>query len=678
MFEKNFTSKYLKRIMKKVYLLLLGITMSTVSAQQMEFRLIDEMGARFFDINDNGFAIHSGAYYDYTANVTTPTENGQSTNRINNAGDVAGASTLVISDEENAAQAAYRKAGTWYNIGYFPGETPTSSSFANANDISQNSKYVTGQIGATGFTSWPFIYNTETNTLTKLSGDNTYINGRGEAVNSNGIVAGFVDREDLVTTGTLWLPAYFEANGTIHYIDMGTLEFGEAADVNNAGQIVGYKGSKPFIYDITTGVYKSFNPPFGYAKAVFSSISENGIALGYAGDAGNREVIIYHPSLGSGPIFLKDVLARNGVNVTTLDSKLGTGMNISPNGNFVCGFDNTIPPFFAGGWIVNLNNLLLGTNDCKITCPENIEATITSVNQTTAAVNYTLPIVCGSSPSTGLTTVLVSGYESGAQFPIGSTNVVHNLVDTDGKVVYVCSFQVVVNDMYCSSAPQWGTDAISKVQFAGIDNSSDPYAVEPNEYYLDKVGEVYQGSQYPLVLEANTNGGYDYATMFVDWNQNGSFTDAGEIYEVGAMTSDGADGAQITGNIDVPAGALLGKTRMRVVLNWDVSATNPCDNEFSFFGQSEDYMLDVKESLATSDINKASVSIHPNPVKNVLNFSGAKNISKVEVYNVAGQKVRSVENLSDNKIELSNLTKGTYIIRANINGLVKSFKFIKE
>ncbi|MNT26253.1 hypothetical protein D3C72_1618140 [compost metagenome] len=179
-------------------------------------------------------------------------------------------------------------------------------------------------------------------------------------------------------------------------------------------------------------------------------------------------------------------------------------------------------------------------------------------------------------------------------------------------------------------------------------------------------------------MDANTNFGYDYATVFIDWNQNGNFTDAGEVYEVGAMTSDSTDGVQINGDINVPADALTGKTRMRVVLNWDVSVTDPCDNATSFFGQSEDYMIDVKESLATDDINKNKVSIYPNPVKDVLNFNGGKNISKVEVYNIAGQKVKLIENLSNNKVELSNLTKGTYIIKANIDGLVKSFKFIKE
>jgi hypothetical protein len=46
-------------------------------------------------------------------------------------------------------------------------------------------------------------------------------------------------------------------------------------------------------------------------------------------------------------------------------------------------------------------------------------------------------------------------------------------------------------------------------------------------------------------------------------NQNGSFTDAGEMYEVGAVTSDGTDGAQITGDITVPSTATVGKARMR-------------------------------------------------------------------------------------------------------------------
>ncbi|WP_312766473.1 GEVED domain-containing protein [Epilithonimonas sp.] len=665
--------------MKKVYLLLLGvITMSGFNAQQIELKVLDGMGSRLYDINDNGMGIHSGAYFDFATGTTTPTEGGEATNRINNAGDVAGLMAYTSSEGEDLGQAAYRKNGTWTAIGYFPGDVPSNSWFSSANAISGNSKYVTGQISTSVENSYAYIYDTEAGTIKKLDGDGSFEYSRGEGINSSGIVSGFVNKYS-INGSTYWIPAYFTPDGVVHYI--GDLGYGEASDINDAGQIVGSKDYKPFIYDINSGVYKAFNVPAGYDSATFTSISENGIAVGYAGQAGNREVIIYHPSLSSNPVFLKDILTSQNVTVSTFDGKLGTAMGISANGNYIAGFDNSIPPFFAAGWAINLNNLLLSGNDCSITCPENIETTIANASQTSAIVNYTLPVTCGSSSSTGLQTVLVSGYESGSQFPIGITNVVHNLVDADGKIVYVCSFQVTVNDVYCSTSPQYGVDAITKVQFAGIDNTSDPYSSQANEYYLDKVGEVYQGNQYPIAIEANTNTGYDYATVFIDWNQNGIFTDAGEIYEVGAMTSDGMDGAQITGNITVPATATVGKVRMRVLLNWDASMTTPCDNSIYQYGQTEDYTLDVKESLGVNDINSKSISYYPNPVKDILNLVSDKNVTNVSVYSIEGKLVKNFASLDESKVQLdlSTLTTGTYVVKATTKeGKTTTFKVIKK
>lgn len=665
--------------MKKVYLLLLGIiTMSEIDAQQIELKVLTGMGSRLYDINDNGKGIHSGAYFDFATGTTTPTEDGQNTNKINNAGDVAGEMAYTAEDGSSLGQAAYKKNGTWTAIGYFPGDVPSNSWFSSANAISGNSKYVTGQISTNVENSYAYIYDTEAGTIKKLDGDGSFEYGRGEGINSSGIVSGFVNKYS-VNGSTFWIPVYFTPDGVVHYI--GDLGYGEAADINDAGQVVGYKEGKPFIYDINTNVYKEFNVPAGFESAVFTSISETGVAVGYAGNAGNREVIIYHPRLSSNPVFLKDILTSQNVAVTTFDGKLGTPMGISANGNYIAGFDNSIPPFFAAGWAINLNNLLLSNNDCSITCPDNIETTLSSPSQTSAVVNYTLPVTCGSSSSTDLQMVLVSGYESGSQFPIGVTNVVHNLVDADGKIVYVCSFQVTVNDVYCSTTPQYGVDAITKVEFAGINNTSDPYSTKPNEYYLDKVGEVYQGSQYPFTLEANTNFGYDYATVFVDWNQNGVFTDAGEIYEVGAMTSDGTDGAQITGNITVPSTATVGKARMRVMLNWDASMTTPCDNTIYQFGQAEDYTLDVKESLGVNDISSKSISYYPNPVKDILNLVSEKNVTNVSVYNIEGKLVRNFTSLDESKVQLdlSTLITGTYLVKATTtDGKTRTFKVIKK
>lgn len=352
--------------MKRVYLFSACLFLSSLNAQS-NLRILTGWGTRLYDINNSGNAVHSGGYYSYSTDTSTPIEPiAYATNRLNNGDNIAGSMPFTAADGSDLSQAAYRKNGGWNAIGYFSGDIPGNSWFGDAKGISTNSVYVTGQMtsGNVG-SSYPFIYNTETNTLTKLTGDQLYTNGRGTDVNDNGVVAAWIDREDIFGTGTFRVPAYFDQNGGSHYIDFTIPEYGEANDVNNAGQVVGYKGSKAFIYNTNTNVYQAFDAPAGYTDAVFVSVSENGTAVGYCGMIGDREVIIYHPSLGADPILLTDLLTSQNISVTTFDTKLGTGMGISPDGKYICGFDNTIPPIFAAGWIVKLDNLVLSASDIK-------------------------------------------------------------------------------------------------------------------------------------------------------------------------------------------------------------------------------------------------------------------------------------------------------------------------
>src|SRR5690606_4729678 len=86
-----------------------------------------------------------------------------------------------------------------------------------------------------------------------------------------------------------------------------------------------------------------------------------GIAIGYDDVAFQvREAIIYHPNLGNQPVYLKDVLSDLGVTIDTPDGMMGTAIAVSPNGNYVVGWVNG-PPMFAEGWIVNLDDMILGT-----------------------------------------------------------------------------------------------------------------------------------------------------------------------------------------------------------------------------------------------------------------------------------------------------------------------------
>src|SRR5690606_26838582 len=83
---------------------------------------------------------------------------------------------------------------------------------------------------------------------------------------------------------------------------------------------------------------------------------------------------------------------------------------------------------------------------------------------------------------------------------------------------------------------------------------------------------------------------------YIDWNQDGDFADPDEYYFIGIIeNSTGTDGIQAIADIDVPAGALEGNTRMRVTkkfLAGDPSPNDGCTGGSSF-GQAEDYTINV-------------------------------------------------------------------------------------
>ncbi|WP_178987221.1 T9SS type A sorting domain-containing protein [Winogradskyella schleiferi] len=72
------------------------------------------------------------------------------------------------------------------------------------------------------------------------------------------------------------------------------------------------------------------------------------------------------------------------------------------------------------------------------------------------------------------------------------------------------------------------------------------------------------------------------------------------------------------------------------------------------------------------------ISIFPNPVKDVLTINSKQPIDHVIIYSLLGQKVVSYKDLANNKIDISNFSKGLYILTAEINGAIQSIKFVKE
>lgn len=86
----------------------------------------------------------------------------------------------------------------------------------------------------------------------------------------------------------------------------------------------------------------------------------------------------------------------------------------------------------------------------------------------------------------------------------------------------------------------------------------------------------------------------------------------------------------------------------------------------------------TNSTMSLTDLTAFNFKTYPNPANAILNVSATSNITKIEVYSILGQKVLTEEiNSRSKQINISDLTKGVYIIKTYINKTVGSFKFIK-
>lgn len=84
-------------------------------------------------------------------------------------------------------------------------------------------------------------------------------------------------------------------------------------------------------------------------------------------------------------------------------------------------------------------------------------------------------------------------------------------------------------------------------------------------------------------------------------------------------------------------------------------------------------------NLAVDDATMANFSFYPNPVVDYLNFKTTKTISELSIYNAQGQQLLNISKVDDNKINLSRLLSGLYIINTKFkDGTKESFKVIKK
>ncbi|MCG2614550.1 GEVED domain-containing protein [Terrimonas sp. NA20] len=172
-------------------------------------------------------------------------------------------------------------------------------------------------------------------------------------------------------------------------------------------------------------------------------------------------------------------------------------------------------------------------------------------------------------------------------------------------LLFIAGTTIVSYGQYCTvSYPAANVEPITFVKLNTIQNRTPGVPLSQPAYEdfsasTTHTTTVLTEQTYPMTVEGNTNGNFvTYIDVYIDWNKNNLFTDAGEHYLIGTITnSTGSDGKAATGDILVPAGAAGGATRMRVVKNYNASA-GPCVTTTTGYGQVEDYTITVTTAPA--------------------------------------------------------------------------------
>ena len=186
------------------------------------------------------------------------------------------------------------------------------------------------------------------------------------------------------------------------------------------------------------------------------------------------------------------------------------------------------------------------------------------------------------------------------------------------------SYTIAGNNCSCAAYPlnfatSTADEDITNVTVGAMNNSSICGAVAPGAgsvafRFSNYTGSVtgpsgVQGAVVPFSLTSTTCGGIfsNFFQIYVDWNQDGDFADAGEQAYSQAAAVNGNQTA--VGNITVLPTATLGTTRMRVVnIEANASLTNYASAAYAF-GETEDYCFTVTAAAACAGTPNAGTAL---------------------------------------------------------------------
>lgn len=236
--------------------------------------------------------------------------------------------------------------------------------------------------------------------------------------------------------------------------------------------------------------------------------------------------------------------------------------------------------------------------------------------------------------------------------------------------------------VYCQmSSTNSGAEFINKVTVTPINSAAKENASGPSNY-TDFTGDttkyitLIQGSQGNVVKvdKTSASGSNTGVAVWIDFNRNGYFDVNEKILSNGPNSQ-----TSVSAAFTVPEDAFVSSTDykyvvMRVAMQKDgvpVNCTSFAD------GEVEDYTVRIQKKPIVNALDQTEIILYPNPVKTVLNIKNISVKANYKIYSAAGQLVSSGV-IVNNKIDVSRLINGLYVIEVVDGDTTVQKKFIKE
>lgn len=221
--------------------------------------------------------------------------------------------------------------------------------------------------------------------------------------------------------------------------------------------------------------------------------------------------------------------------------------------------------------------------------------------------------------------------------------------------------------------------SITEVQLGTLTNVSgnEQFAAPHYVYYNNLTApNLVKGQSYTLTVKTAEEQLIHFLSAFIDFNGNGQFDLPSEMV-LGRTIVDDMIPNEVSVTFTIPADAALGTTRMRVMAFLDDEYTwsqnNPSFIACTVFnggtidsGETEDYNVNISGG-STVGVEQLSIEpqfvMVPNPSMGSLKITDAMKGAALEILSVDGSLLMQLEDVSMDLLDVSNLPKGTVIVR---------------